>query len=192
MPTALGDAMDADLVRRATRGDNAAFEALLSDVSDSMFGVARRILGDGDLARDALQSALLTIWRKLPHLREPEAFEAWAYRILVNACYAEAPRAERWRTIVRVLPLEQPARHDEIGLVSDRDELDRAFRRLPLDQRSVVVLHLYVGLPLVDVARSLGIPQGTARSRLHYALRSLRSEFGDARHESHLQEGRPA
>lgn len=184
--------MDADLVRRATRGDNDAFEALLSEVSDSMFGVARRILGDGDLARDALQSALLTIWRKLPRLRDPEAFEAWAYRILVNACYAESPHAERWRAVVRVLPLDLPGREDEIGLVSDRDELDRAFRRLPLDQRMVVVLHLYVGMPLVDVGRALGIPQGTARSRLHYGLRSLRSGFEGAGHEPQVREGRPA
>jgi RNA polymerase sigma-70 factor (ECF subfamily) len=75
---------------------------------------------------------------------------------------------------VTVLPLEGPGRADDANAIVDRDELERAFRKLPVDQRAVFVLHHYLGLPLVEVAETLGIPAGTARSRLHYALAGLR------------------
>jgi RNA polymerase sigma-70 factor (ECF subfamily) len=88
--------MDRDLVERARSGDQEAFAHLVHQVSDTLFGVARRILRDPDLAEDALQNALVTIWRKLPLLGEADRFEGWAYRILVHACYAQAPRNRRW------------------------------------------------------------------------------------------------
>jgi len=169
--------MERELVDRARRGDEEAFADMVHQVSDTLFGVARRILRDPVLAEDVLQNALMTIWRKLPHLREPDRFEAWAFRILVRACYADAPRNRQWASTVRVLPLGQASDTDDIRSVSDRDELEQAFRRLPLDQRAVFVLHHYVGLPLVEVADALGIPDGTARSRLHYATRALRTAF---------------
>jgi len=76
---------------------------------------------------------------------------------------------------VRVLDVSQSSSPDSSRTLADRDELERAFRKVPLDQRAVFVLHHYVGLPLVEVAETLDIPAGTARSRLHYATRSLRS-----------------
>ena len=146
--------MDRDLVERARSGDQEAFADLVHQVSDTLFGIARRILRDPGLAEDVLQNALVTIWRKLPHLREPDRFEAWAYRILVNACYADAPRNRRWAATVRVLPVDRASDADDFQSISDRDELERAFRRLPLDQRAVFVLHHHVGLPLVAVAET--------------------------------------
>jgi RNA polymerase sigma-70 factor (ECF subfamily) len=184
--------MDRDLVERARSGDQEAFADLVHQVSDQLFGVARRILRDPGLAEDVLQNALVTIWRKLPHLREPDRFEAWAYRILIHACYADAPRNRRWTATVRVLPVDRADDVDDIASVSDRDELERAFRRLPLDQRAVFVLHHHVGMPLVAVAETLGIPDGTARSRLHYATRALRAAFEAGRAQIQVQEGRSA
>lgn len=184
--------MDRDLIERARRGDQQAFADLVHQVSASLFGVARRILRDPGLAEDVLQNALVTIWRKLPHLREPDRFEAWAYRILVHACYADAPRNRQWAATVRVLPLQRAVEADGIQSFPDRDELEQAFRRLPLDQRAVFVLHHHVGLPLVAVAETLGIPDGTARSRLHYATRALRAAFEASREEAELREGRLA
>ena len=181
--------MDRDLVERARSGDQAAFEDLVHQVSDTLFGIARRILRDPELAEDVLQNALVTIWRKLPGLREADRFEGWAYRILVNACYADAPRNRRWTTTVRVLPVDRASDEDGLTAISDRDELERAFRRLPLDQRAVFVLHHHVGLPLVVVAETLGIPDGTARSRLHYATRALRVAFDEARASSTQLQG---
>jgi RNA polymerase sigma-70 factor (ECF subfamily) len=184
--------MDRDLVERARSGDQAAFADLVHQVSDTLFGIARRILRDPGLAEDVLQNALVTIWRKLPHLREPDRFEAWAYRILVHACYADAPRNRQWASTVRVLPVDRANETDGITSLPDRDELERAFRKLPLDQRAVFVLHHHVGLPLVAVAETLGIPDGTARSRLHYATRALRSAFEASRARDDLREGRLA
>jgi RNA polymerase sigma-70 factor (ECF subfamily) len=173
--------MDRDLVERARTGDPEAFADLVHQTSDTLFGIARRILRDPELAEDVLQTALVTIWRKLPGLRDAERFEGWAYRILVHACYAEASRYRRWSAIVRELPLDRADSVDDVRALLDRDELERAFRRLPLDQRAVFVLHHHVGLPLVVVAETLGIPDGTARSRLHYATRALRAAFDEGR-----------
>jgi RNA polymerase sigma-70 factor, ECF subfamily len=184
--------MDRDLVERARSGDQEAFADLVHQVSDVLFGVARRILRDPGLAEDVVQNALVTIWRKLPHLREPDRFEAWAFRILVRACYADAPRNRRWAATVRVLPIGRADEADDYRSISDRDELERAFRGLPLDQRAVFVLHHHVGLPLVTVAETLGIPDGTARSRLHYATRALRTAFEASQAQIKVQEGRPA
>ena len=125
--------MDRDVVERARSGDQEAFADLVHQVSDTLLGVARRILRDPVLAEDVLQNALLTIWRKLPHLRDAERFEGWAFRILVHACYADAPRNRRWASTIRVLHTDVANEADDIQQVSDRDELERAFRRLPLD-----------------------------------------------------------
>jgi RNA polymerase sigma-70 factor (ECF subfamily) len=164
-----------DVVERAMRGDHDAFGLLVNSTSDRMFAIATRILRDVHLAEDALQSSLITAWRELPRLRDPDRFEAWIRRLLVHACYAEARRRRQWAGNVRVLPIDGPADRDDIVSVNDRDALDRAFRRLTVEQRAVVVLHHHVGLPLVEIAETLGIPPGTARSRLHYATRLLRS-----------------
>jgi RNA polymerase sigma-70 factor, ECF subfamily len=164
-----------DLVERARDGDRDAFAALVGLTSDWMYAVAARILRDGGLAEDALQGALLTAWRQLPTLRDPARFEAWVRRLLVHACYAEARRRRSWTTNVRVLPVDGPAGPDELISIVDRDALDRAFRRLKVEQRAVFVLHHHQGLSLVEIADTLGIPAGTARSRLHYATRVLRA-----------------
>ena len=184
--------MDRDVVERARSGDREAFADLVHQVSDTLLGVARRILRDPGLAEDVLQNTLVTIWRKLPHLRDVDRFEGWAFRILVHACYADAPRNRRWASTVRELERDMPSDVDDIQTISDRDELERAFRRLPLDQRAVFVLHHHVGLSLVQVAETLGIPDGTARSRLHYATRALRAAFEQAQATHDLREGRLA
>ncbi|HXS71046.1 MAG TPA: RNA polymerase sigma factor [Patescibacteria group bacterium] len=163
-----------DLVERAQNGDREAFGALVGLISDRMYGLAARILRDSDLAEDALQGALINAWRQLPDLRDPDRFEAWVRKVLVHACYAEARRRRSWAANVRVLPVDGPAGADDIVSIDDRDQLDRAFRRLSVEQRAVFVLHHHEGRSLVEIADTLGIPAGTARSRLHYATRVLR------------------
>jgi RNA polymerase sigma factor (sigma-70 family) len=164
-----------DVVERAMRGDREAFGWLVGQTSDRMYGIATRILRDTHLAEDALQGAFITAWRQLPTLRDPDRFEAWLRRLLVHACYAEARRRRSWAANVRVLPVDGPAGPDDIVSIADRDALDRAFRRLSVEQRAVFVLHYHVGLPLVDIAETLGVPAGTARSRLHYATKAMRA-----------------
>jgi RNA polymerase sigma-70 factor (ECF subfamily) len=174
--------MDTDLVVRAQKGDEGAFASLAVAVGDRLHAVAHRILRDIDLAEDATQQALLNVWRDLPQLRDPARFEAWSYRLLVRACYAEARRTRRWTPSLRLLPADEPTAADALGSVIDRDQLERGFRRLSIDHRAVVVLHHYLDLPLSDVASALGVPEGTVRSRLHYAMRGLRAALdADAR-----------
>jgi len=189
--TTEGSRVDRDLVARAQRGDREAFAVLVHQVSDSLFAVGFRILRDTGLAEDALQNALVLAWRQLPHLRDVDRFEAWIHRILVHACYDEAQRFRQWTANVRVLPVDGPTTPDDASTVIDRDELERAFRRIPVEQRAVFVLHHYLGLPLVEIAELLGIPAGTARSRLHYATQGLRvALIGDT--QPVLEEGRLA
>ena len=162
-----------DLVVAASRGDRDAFAALASTSVDRLFAIARRILQDHERAQDAVQSALMGAWRDLPSLRDPARFQPWLNKLLVRACYEEARKERAYRSTVRVVPIE-PAEPDQSGWFADRDQLERAFRRLNVEQRAVVVLHFYLGLALKEAAEVLGIPEGTARSRLHYALRILR------------------
>jgi RNA polymerase sigma-70 factor (ECF subfamily) len=167
--------MDTDLIMRAQHGDEEAFASLAVSVGDRFHGTALRILRDTALAEDATQQALLSIWRDLPQLRDPARFEAWSYRLLVRACYAEGRRSRRWDPHLRLLPHNEPVALDSLGVVVDRDQLERGFRRLSVEHRTAVVLHHYVGLTIPAVAEALGVPEGTVRSRLHYAIRKLRT-----------------
>ena len=173
--------METDLVVRAQRGDKGAYADLASGIADRFLAVARRILRDLDLAEDATQQALLSIWRDLPQLREPARFEAWSYRILLRACYAEGRKQRRWAPNLRLLPVDLPAA-DGLSTVVDRDQLESGFRRLSLDHRTVVVLRHYLDLPADRIAELLGVPVGTVHSRLHHAMRGLRAALdADAR-----------
>jgi RNA polymerase sigma-70 factor, ECF subfamily len=174
--------MDTDLVARAQDGDEGAFASLAVAVGDRLHAVAHRILRDIDLAEDATQQALLSIWQDLPQLRDPARFDAWSYRLLVRACYAEGRKERRWAPNLHLLPVDEPTRGDGMSSVADRDQLERGFRRLTIDHRAVVVMHHYLDMPLDRVADSLGIPLGTVNSRLHYAMRGLRAALdADAR-----------
>jgi RNA polymerase sigma-70 factor (ECF subfamily) len=174
--------MDTDLVVRAQRGDEEAFASLAVAAGNRLHAVAHRILRDIDLAEDATQQALLTIWRDLPQLRDPARFDAWSYRLLVRACYAEGRRTRQWAPNLRILGADGPSGQEALSSVVDRDQLERGFRRLSIDHRAVVVLHHYLDLPLEEVAETLGVPLGTVRSRLLHAMRGLRAALdADAR-----------
>ena len=168
--------MQTELVERAQRGDQEAFGLLAVPLGDRLFAVAMRILRDTDLAADATQHALVSIWRDLPQLRDVNRFDAWSYRLLVRACYAERRNERRWSPSLRVLPSAAAAEAaGGMKVVIDRDQMERAARRLSIDHRVVVVLRYYLDLPLADIAELLGVPPGTVRSRLRYALEGLRA-----------------
>jgi RNA polymerase sigma-70 factor, ECF subfamily len=166
--------MQLELVERASRGDREAFNSLAASHVDRCYALAYRILRDPHRAQDATQQALLGAWRDLATLRDPERFDAWLHRLVVHACYTEARGERRWTARVRVITSDLPVAPDVARSVADRDELETAFRRLSPEQRAVVVLHHHLGYPLTEIADTLGIPVGTARSRLHYAVRQLR------------------
>ena len=123
--------MDGDLVVAAQRGDQRAFEALALKSHARLQAIAVGILRDPHLAEDAVQQALLDIWRDLPGLREPARFEGWSYRLLVRICYAEAKSKPRWTSHESVPEAQEPRAADAYASVLHRDELERAFTRLP-------------------------------------------------------------
>jgi RNA polymerase sigma-70 factor, ECF subfamily len=178
-----------ELVDRAKRGDGEAFDALARQVGDRCMAIAVRILRDTQLAEDAVQAALITAWRELRTLRDPDRFEPWLHRILTNQCYVEAKRRTRWSAGIRVVPIERPIEAPGVLTIDDRDELERALRRLTIEQQTVLVFHYYLGLSHSEVADRLGIPVGTARSRLHHATAALRATLeADARTPNGAQE----
>src|SRR6188474_873295 len=183
--------MDHDLVAAAIGGDQAAFMDLVRPRSNRLFATAQRILRDIDRAEDALQDALVIAWRDLRGLRDPDRFDAWLQRLLINVCIAQATRERRRTANLRVLPVEGPAGPDELLSVAERDLLERGFRRLPPEQRAILAMHHYLGYAPSEIAETLGIPAGTARSRLHHAHRAMRAALeADAR--TTVKEGRQA
>jgi RNA polymerase sigma-70 factor, ECF subfamily len=177
-----------ELVERAGRGDHDAFALLAGASIARLEAMARLILRDGGLAQDAVQEGLIRAWRNLPVLRDPDRFDAWLQRLTINACI-DATRRRRRRPIeVELVPSAPPAGGDSTGLIADRDQLERGFRRLSIEQRAVLVLHYYEGLPVPAVAETLGIPLGTAQSRLHRALEAMRAALAaDGLSEAHAQ-----
>jgi RNA polymerase sigma-70 factor, ECF subfamily len=172
--------MQRDLVERAQRGDQEAFEGLVRMSANRLFAIAYRITRDHHRAEDAVQQTLVTIWDELPRLRDPDRFDAWTYRVVARNSVALAKREARspgGGTIVQLLPDDADASRapDEIASVADRDQIERAFRRLKPDHRAVLTLHHVAGLSSPEIADVLGIPDGTAASRLHYATQALRA-----------------
>ncbi len=174
--------MDPTLVERARDGDEEAFASLASSIVGHLHAVAYRILRDADLADDATQRALVAIWQDLPGLRDPVRFEAWSYRLLVRACYAEGRRTRRWAPNLHLTASDDADGEEPLSVVVIRDQLERGFRRLSIDHRTVVVLHHYLDLPIEEVAETLGVSVETVRSRLRHAMRGLRAALdADAR-----------
>ena len=166
--------MQAELVDRARRGDREAFSVLAAGAVDRLYGIARMVLRDTELAEDATQEALVRAWRDLPTLRDVERFDAWLYRLIVRASADIGRHRRRWRTEVTMLPKE-PSEPDRTSALADRDQIERGLRRLTDAQQTILVLHFYVGLSPNEAADALEIPVGTAKSRLHYAIEALRA-----------------
>jgi len=185
--------MQRDLVERARKGDHDAFAELAATAISGLDSAAWLILRDPDQAKDAVQNALVRAWRDLPTLRESDRFDQWLHRLLVRACIDEARRLRRHRVDTDLAMTDIHATAGMESIVADRDQLERGFLRLNAEMRAVIVLHHYLDLSLPDVAASLGIPLGTAKSRLHRALALMRAALeADARLSAELVEGRPA
>ena len=173
--------MDRVLVEQAQRGDREAFAVLAAASVDRLYAIARVTLRDADRAEDAVQETLVRCWRDLPTLREPDRFEAWQRRLLMRAIADEFRRGRRFEAKVRVLQTE-PLAADTGSSLEDRDELDHGFRRLSAEHRAILVLRHFQGLSVPEIAEALGIAEGTAKSRLHYATAALRAALeADAR-----------
>ena len=168
--------MQTDLVDRAAKGDQDAFSQLAAASFDQLYRTARLILRDEDRAADAVQDALLSAWLHIRAVRDPSRFEAWLRRLLVRACYREAGRARHRREMERqITPLDVPVAEDAQRATATRDQLERGFQRLSIDQRAALAVHHYLGLSDVDAAVVLEVPLGTYKSRLNRASSALRA-----------------
>lgn len=172
--------MDSELVSRAARGDHEAYTSIVHAVLDQFHGIAYSILRDAYLAEDAVQAALIAVWRDLPKLRDPDRFGAWSKRILLNSCYSEARSRNRFtQTITDDAGVTSAGERADAGAelqtVLDRDLLERGFMHLSVDQRTVMVLHYFLDLPAEQAAEVLDIPVGTFKSRVHRATSALRA-----------------
>jgi RNA polymerase sigma-70 factor, ECF subfamily len=180
------------LVERAGRGDHDAFTTLASGAAQRLDAAARLILRDPELARDAVQNTLVRAWRDLPGLRDPDRFDAWLHRLLVNSCLDEVRRKRRRPFEVEIREIDEPAHGDSSRELADRDLVERALNRLEPEHRALVVLHYYLGYPLPEAATSLGISLPAAKSRLHRAMQGLRRSMVDVPAAAGLEGGRPA
>ena len=163
-----------DLVERAKRGDHDAFATLAGDAVARLDAAARLILRDPELARDGVQDGYLRAWRTLPALRDPDRFDAWLRRLIVHSCI-DIMRRRRHRAIeVDLTPIDVAGGGDFTSTIVDRDLVEEALRHLDPEWRAVVVMHYFLGMPLPEVATALGIPLGTAKSRLHRSILAMR------------------
>ena len=164
---------------RLVTGAADEFAALMEQHLDGAYRLATVILGDAIEAEDAVHDAAIAAWRGWSSLREPDRFEAWFSRIVVNGC-RDRLRARRRRPIVELTPersgeVEGSARTDGIDSVAARDALARAFEVLDPDERIVIALRFWRDLTIDDIAERTGTPSGTVKSRLHHALGRLRT-----------------
>ena len=140
---------------------------------------ARLILRDSELARDAVQEATLRAWKNLRGLRDPSKFDAWLHRLTVNACL-DLARKRRGRVIeVELTPTHDAPVPDATSRVADALYLEHMLAAVDPAQRAVIVLHYYLDLTLPETATALGIPIGTAKSRLNRALDAMRIKVAD-------------
>ncbi len=155
-----------------------------SEVADA-YRLAGYLLRDSVEAEDAVQDALEKAWQAWPRLRDPDRFDVWFDRIVVNVCRDRL----RHRRGVRELELEEGAARavrtagDPFREALARDEVGRLVRTLPPDQQLVVALRFWRDLQLEDIADRMNLPLGTVKSRLHYAMRSLRAELDSTTRE---------
>lgn len=177
------------VLKRAAGGDRDAFATLAAPRLPAMFGTALLILRDRGYAEDAVQEALVRAWRDLRSVRDPQRFDAWLRRLLVNACRDESRRGRRHEANIRLLPDHDRPTEDSSRELEDRDAIGRGLRRLSIEHRAVLVHQYYLDLAIAEVADALDIPVGTAKSRLHHARNALREavDLDSKRSEEHIR-----
>ena len=166
--------MDRELLLRARAGEREAFELIVVAKAEPSFRTALAILGNEADARDAVQETFINAWRSFGGLRDPERFDAWLGRILINQCRMALRRRGRVREIAMT---DSTDSHQTDSPPAFSSDFDAAFNRLNADQRALLVLHHLHGYDVREIAAWLGIPGGTVKWRLSRARRALAAEL---------------
>ena len=175
--------MNISLVEQARAGDLDAFEALVVAGMPAVYRRALAILGSEADARDAAQETFVSAWRELRHLRDAEHWDAWLARIGLNSCRMALRHRGRVREITLGDDLLERPTADSTDSVVAADAIRRAFDRLTVDQRGLLVSHYVEGIAISQLAEVLEIPPGTVKSRLSAARAALKRALA---HESAL------
>lgn len=165
------------LVLLAQQGEREALDRLAARWRPRHYAHARRLLGSADGAADAVQEAWIGIVRGIKRLQDPRRFAAWSYAIVTRRCQDAIRR--RVRQPQTDSEADPP---DTTGLpTGDAIDLRRALAALPSDQRAAIALFYLDGLSVREIAEALATPQGTVKTRLFHARRTLRLKLeGDA------------
>jgi RNA polymerase sigma factor (sigma-70 family) len=165
-----------ELISRAKAGDRSAFDDLVSPLMNQAFRLAYGMLFDREAAHDAVQEAAFRSWRKLGNLRPGSEMRPWFFAIVANQC-REAMRGRWWTVMKFAISPESDVGSNEESLVVGAD-VRTALRRLPFDQREVLVLRYYCDLSQEEVASIVRVPVGTVKSRINRGLAAMRPFFG--------------
>jgi len=168
------------LVEKVLQGDKDAFGAIVNQYNALMMRTAFMIIGDRDIAADAVQDALIQAWQHLPGLREAGALRPWLMRIVVNQCISYKRKAARTAAFVRQSLADQSTQlaaeiaDDHKGRLERDWDLAETVKKLPPKQQAVIMLHYYQGMTLPSMAQALNISENTLKKRIQAALNNLR------------------
>lgn len=166
---------DQQLIAAINHGEVAAFDALYSRYRDWVAGLAARFTGDNDAALDVLQETFLYVLRKFPGFRLTANFKTFLYPAVRNLSIAAKRKTARSQGDDPAA-LDQIAAPEPASAATNLAELNAVLARLPEEHREVLLLRFVDGLTLAEIAQATSAPLGTVKSRLHYALDTLRQD----------------
>lgn len=169
------------LVVRCQAGDRAAFEELVELYQPRLHYFLARMIGDRHAADDLLQEVWFDVYRGMARLADPGAFPAWLYRIARHRALGELQKKRQPLSSLEGMDLAKDGEDDDFS-AEDAERVHAALGRLPPEHREVLLLRFFEGMAYEDIARVVGCPPGTVRSRIHYAKRALRRVIEGVRH----------
>jgi RNA polymerase sigma-70 factor (ECF subfamily) len=174
---------DSDLIFRAAGGDPTAFQALVERHRSMVYRVAYQFAGNHHDAEDIAQEVFIKVYRSLGKFRQDAQLSSWLYRIVMNACIdhrrrhaftGSAPFGEEAEQKLANAPEEGPGPEDHAYAGELGQVLESAVARLPHGQRIVFIMRHHHGLKLAEIAKALGLAEGTVKRQLHAAVHRLR------------------
>ena len=171
---------DEQLMLRLKGGDRQAFDVIVQRYRDRMVSYAFRMVGNAELAQDVAQETFVRVFKSASTFRDDGRLAPWLYRIASNVCLSERTKRAKEALNVDYETLEDT--HDSGVLVDEQvmaamstQRLGRAIDQLSPQHKAALTMHVYQGLTYVEIGEALGIPTGTVKSRLFYAIRKLRN-----------------